>query len=547
MPEHQSLDPIIHPSPNSLRKKTDAILRLLLDKVAWLVFTLGTLATAVSIMRAHTQGWHLNIILDIFAFICILALLLLRKRLPLVTVASILFILAGMNALGNFVTLGLGTIGFVMFTTCCVLIVLFFTFRAAMWFLGMRVLAVGCVGMLIQFDVIHPLENLNAYLNSTQTWITQITAYIVFVVIMLVSVNVIKTQLWQTSLALRKQADELRESETKYRLLAENMRDVIFVQDMNLNITYFSPSAEQLFGYSSRELAKLKLEDIFTESSYKKAVDTFKQHAKQPRSRAFEIPLLEFEYVKKDGSTFWCEMRPAFLRDEKGNLIGIQSLLRNITERKKVEERIKKDLMEKEILIKEIHHRVKNNLNVVISLLSLQAGQIKSKEQALKAFQDSINRIYVMALVHEQLYHTDDLTRIAMKPYIEAMIKELLQTHGMTETVSPNLQIDRLYMDINTAIPCGLILNEVVTNAMKYAFKEGQEGQLTIKFRLDNKTQQYHLDLRDNGPGLPKGYDTKQLKTLGFQLIQILVKQVHGHCEIHGKKGTHYKISFPKA
>jgi len=531
--------------PASLRKETDSILSMLFEKVAWLVFTLGTLATAISIFRAQTQGWHPNVILDIIGFSTVIIILLCRKRLPLATVSSSLFIFVGINAIGNFITLGLGTVSFVILTACCIMVVLFFSFKAAMWFLCISVLAVSSVGLLIYSEIIHPLDDLNSYLLSPQTWIMQIFAYIVFVIIMLISVNAIKTRLWQSSLALKKQSDELQESEIKYRLLAENMQDVLFIQDMDLNFTYISPSAEQLFGYTINELMNMKLEKVFAKAFLQKALETFEIYAEKANSKDIEVPLLEFEYLRKNGTTFWGELKSTFLRDKKGNLTGLQGLLREITARKLVEEQINNDLMEKEILIKEIHHRVKNNLNVVISLISLQASTIKTKENALKAFKESINRIYVMALVHEKLYQSDDMTSIAMKSYIPTMVNELLQTYGMTGRVTLNLQLKDVFLDINTAIPCGLILNELVTNALKYAYSDQENGRLKIMFKLNKKEKQYTLEIEDNGPGLPKEFEATKSGTLGLQLVHILIKQLHGNLTINRENGTHIHMTFP--
>ena len=222
---------------------------------------------------------------------------------------------------------------------------------------------------------------------------------------------------------------------------------------------------------------------------------------------------------------------------------GIVGVNIDITQRTIAAQQIQKDLVEKEALLKEIFHRVKNNLNVISSLLSLQVRKIKTKKQALEAFKESRDRIYAMALVHEKLYHSKNFNRIDMKPYIENMIIDLLQVYGVKESIELNMDIKNIYLDINTAIPCGLILNELVTNAFKHAFPEQKKGKIQIVFKK-NRNKIYQLAVADNGIGLPDNLDLESTDSFGLQLVSLLVKQVEGDMTVRRTHGTRFEIAF---
>jgi two-component sensor histidine kinase len=209
---------------------------------------------------------------------------------------------------------------------------------------------------------------------------------------------------------------------------------------------------------------------------------------------------------------------------------------------KRAEERIKNDLKEKNVMLKEIHHRVKNNLNVISSLLSLQADQITNKSQALTAFEESKNRIYAMALVHENLYKEQDFSRINLKSFVETMTQNLLRVYQPSAKI--DIRILDLSLDLNNAVPCGLILNELVTNALKHAFKDNRKGLITIVFRM-LKENTYELMVQDNGVGLPKGIDVSKSKSLGFVIVNQLINQINGDLKITRGKGTQFQITFP--
>jgi two-component sensor histidine kinase len=225
-------------------------------------------------------------------------------------------------------------------------------------------------------------------------------------------------------------------------------------------------------------------------------------------------------------------------------------MLEDITERKLAEvqlrageERLKAALHEKEVLLKEIHHRVKNNLQIIASLLSLQSDQLKDPDD-LVLFEDTQHRVKSMALIHESLYRTGDLARFNFARYIDSLCTDLLQSYGNGAShIRLQTELDELIFDVDTAVPCGLILNELLTNALKYAFPNGHPGDITIGLRAD--TGQVTLSVRDTGIGLPTDLDFRHTESLGLQLVAMLTEQLGGTITLSRNCGTAFAVTFP--
>jgi len=266
-----------------------------------------------------------------------------------------------------------------------------------------------------------------------------------------------------------------------------------------------------------------------------------------PSLRCLKTGNTEFEVVPGlPGSPVeWIELFSYPIMDSNTNKVsGVVEFVRDITERKKYEQALLQNLKEKEVMLKEIHHRVKNNLTIINSLLNLQSYRIHSKEQALQAFAESKNRIRSMALVHENLYRSDDFSQIHFDDYTKRMTSELIKIYDKKHHVSIKYHIDNILLDINTAIPCGLMLNELVTNALKHAFRSSKKGQIRISFHAE-KNNQYLLSVSDNGTGMPENFNIEKSESLGLQLIQILTNQLDGTLTITGRNGTQFDIRFP--
>lgn len=213
--------------------------------------------------------------------------------------------------------------------------------------------------------------------------------------------------------------------------------------------------------------------------------------------------------------------------------------------RRRAEAQLKASLQEKEVLLKEIHHRVKNNLQIISSLLNLQAAYLKDN-QALEIFKESQNRIESMALIHEKLYQSKDLAKIDFSDYIQDLVINLFCAYEVhSDAITLKLNIGDVFLGINAAIPCGLIINELVSNSLKYAFPAGRLGEICIDLHSvsDNK---FALTVSDNGIGFPKELDFRNTESLGLQIVIDLITQLSGTIDIDSNKGTKFKIIFIK-
>jgi len=233
-----------------------------------------------------------------------------------------------------------------------------------------------------------------------------------------------------------------------------------------------------------------------------------------------------------------------FLKEEKLLIDSIAERLGQITERKLAEKEIRRSLREKETLLAEIHHRVKNNMQIISSLLSLQSRYIED-EKALSLINNCENRIKSMSLVHEKLYLSKDLSEIDFHDYMKDLSARLFQVHRVdSRVVRFSSHITDGLFNIETAIPLGLIINELISNALKHAFPEGGKGNIAVKLTKNTKPEEYTLTVTDDGIGFPEGMDHQSTETFGLQLVEMLAEQLHGTMELDRNKGTSFKIIF---
>jgi len=235
------------------------------------------------------------------------------------------------------------------------------------------------------------------------------------------------------------------------------------------------------------------------------------------------------------------------VEERTGELVATnRQLEREIDERKRVEKQIKSALEEKEILLAEVHHRVKNNMQVVISLLKLQSGKLVDK-QLIDIFKDSENRIRSMALVHENLYQTKDFANINFSQYVKTVSNLLFGSYSISpDKVSLNMEIEGVSLRLDHAIPCGLIINELISNSLKYAFPKDREGEIKVALRSTND-HEIELTVSDDGIGIPDGVDIQNAESMGLQLVHLLAEnQLDGKIEVDRDGGTSFRIRFEK-
>jgi two-component system, sensor histidine kinase PdtaS len=334
----------------------------------------------------------------------------------------------------------------------------------------------------------------------------------------------------------------LLDSEEKYKLLAEHSADVIYKLNIeNEQYTYVSPSVERVLGYTAKESLSLKVQDVLTTESYDRQRENL---AKALASGRRDPEILELEAVHKDGHTVPVEIHASLVLDEQGNPLEIVGVARDITERKRVEKQIKTSLKEKEILLREIHHRVKNNLAVISSLLSMQANIVPDRVAHL-ALQESQSRVNAMALIHEALYQSEGLALVNLERYAKDLIGNIVAAFdGITGRIHFEIEVQDVELEINQAIPCGLIINELATNALKHAFADGQNGMVRITAGYTNQSE-VELTVSDNGTGFSEELDWKKSKSLGLRLISLMVDQLHGNMNIRNNHGAEIAIKWP--
>lgn len=342
--------------------------------------------------------------------------------------------------------------------------------------------------------------------------------------------------------ALKRAEEELQRSEEKYRSIVELAPDGIITVDRKGIITSVNTPFCKRTGYSKEDLIGKHISKIPTAriKDIPKYIKTFNALLRGRIPEPFN-----FQWIRKDGAVYWDEVRVSIMKkDDKTT--GFQAITRDISQRKKVEKALRISLKEKEALIKEVHHRVKNNLQIISSLLNLQAGYIHD-EHYKKLFQESQNRIKSMVLVHEKLYQSKDLTAINLRDYINGLLKYLCHSYGIeSNRIVIKTDIEDITMNIDIAIPCGLIITELVSNSLTHAFVEPyrrSRAKITIKIHLDRKDKAA-LIVSDNGIGFPDGLDFKKTESLGMQLVCALTEQLSGDMKLNRDKGTTFTITF---
>ncbi len=333
---------------------------------------------------------------------------------------------------------------------------------------------------------------------------------------------------------------QLHESERQYRSLFENMIDgfALFQAIDNGNgrpTSYIfkevNSAFEDITGLRKRKIighnaAKVLREKI---ADPRELLNKFSAVALHGKSVRFEH---YFQPLGKWLSLSAYSPKPGFFA----------CIVEDISPRKLAEDQVKWDLEEKGVLLKEIHHRVKNNLQVIISLLNLQSRHIEDAKMQ-NIFRESKNRIYSMALVHEKLYRSQNFSRIDFKEYVFSMSKSLVSAYDISGRVALDITINDIDLEIDTAVSCGLILNELVSNALKYAFPDNKKGRIRIACKAIHKDR-FELIVADNGVGLPPGIDLKKADTLGLRLVTILSAQIGGFMCIDNSEGTRFTIHF---
>lgn len=344
----------------------------------------------------------------------------------------------------------------------------------------------------------------------------------------------LQRELFNRSLA----EDALRESEERLQAILYNAPAVIYLKDTEGRYLLVNRQFETIFHITKEQFLGKNDYDFFP-----------KETADACRANDCQIlkigTALEFEEAvpHDDGIHTYISIKFP-LKNRAGVTYGVCGISTDITDYKTIETQIRASLAEKEVLLKEIHHRVKNNLQIISGLLYLQSRYVEDK-QTLQVLQDNRERIQSMALLHEKLYGSENINKIDFPDYISNLTNNLFISYGVnTDFITSKLNIDPLSLDIDTAIPCGLIVNELISNSLKYAFPQGKSGTIEIEFKSVEKNG-FELIVSDNGVGFLGELNFQNKKSLGMRLVHSLAtKQLEGTLEVNGSQGTRFKIQF---
>jgi len=335
----------------------------------------------------------------------------------------------------------------------------------------------------------------------------------------------------------------LEVAEARYRALVEQIPAVTFMASLDggLNEVYVSPQIEGLLGFAQEEWMSSPV--LWFRQLHPDDVELWNQEFARGCSTGGPFRA-ECRFVARDGSVVWVHGEARLIRDEHGRPVLLQGVAFDITESKRAEEIVKASLREKEILLKEIHHRVKNNLQITSSLLRLQAARIPSPA-AKQLLRESQDRIRSMALVHEMLYRSHDLARIDFGEYARSLVQQLLRSYGVDmRQVKHAIEVEHGMLGVDEAVPCGLIINELVANSLKHAFPSNRTGRIWV--RMDADERRCTLRVGDDGVGIPDDMDFRQTQTLGLQLVRTLTDQLEGTISLSRQPGTEFTVSFPR-
>lgn len=340
---------------------------------------------------------------------------------------------------------------------------------------------------------------------------------------------------------LKKIEEKLKESEKRFKAIFEQagvgvaLIDIQTGKFIDINQKYCD-----ILGYGRDELMSMTFEEITHPDDLENDVN----HMNQLKSGEIKEFSIEKRYFHKNGSLVWGNrtVSPMWkIGEQSGFHIEV---VEDITERKQAHEQIKTSLNEKEVLLQEIHHRVRNNMAIASAFLSLQTKRVQCQDD-LALIQDSRDRIYTMALVQEKLYRTSNFTDVDFAGFIEDLAAKLISSYAdYPNQINLKIQTGEVELNITNAIPCGLLVNELLSNAIKHAFPQGRQGEVDIKLHKDNNTQVI-LTISDDGVGFPDDIDFKEMDTVGMQIVHSLVKQLNGTIELNRTHGSTFILSFP--
>ena len=335
----------------------------------------------------------------------------------------------------------------------------------------------------------------------------------------------------------RKQQEEsIRSAEALYHNLVETSQDLIWQCDFEGRYTYLNPAWEDVFGYKLEEMLGRKFSDFQSSEMAIKDMEIFSSLIK-----GNTIKGLETVHLSKNGKEINLIFNAIFLSDINGNIIGTCGTAYDITNRKHAEDKIKSLLQEKELILKEVHHRIKNNMNTIVSLLILQSMYLKDSS-AIAALQDTKSRVESMVLLYDKLYCSTDYKNISVTEYLPPLIDGIIKNFSNSNSVSIVKEIDDFILELRKVQPVSIIINELLTNIMKYAFNGRADAIITVSVTLTGKM--VSIKISDNGNGIPESVTFEKSPGFGMQLVSLLTAQIGGSIKIIRGDGTTFVLEF---
>ncbi len=359
---------------------------------------------------------------------------------------------------------------------------------------------------------------------------------------------------------IKKSQEKIRLSEEKYRNFVEHSSEGIYRLEFKVPIPASLPADEQV-ALIEENIFIAECNSVFAKmydldnpkKIIGKNINQLKYKSADVKNRILKFITQDYNIIEDEVTEYDETGKERYFVInitgviEYGLLTSIWGVQRDISEKKRFDEALRRSLAEKEILLKEIHHRVKNNLQIVTSLLKLQAGYVKD-EKIKQLFRESRNRVQSMSLIHQKLYQSKDLGHIDFKEYIETVSTHLQHSYGILEDrVKIITEVSDMFMSIDNAIPAGLIINELISNSLKHAFPSGKNGHIYINAAFDNYNKEYWILVRDDGIGMSDKPDLENSASFGLKLVNTLVKQLDGIIEIFSSGGTEFRIHFKSA
>jgi len=351
------------------------------------------------------------------------------------------------------------------------------------------------------------------------------------------------------NISARRQAEEeLKWSERRFRSLIQDGADLIAILDAQANYIYVSPTSERILGIPP---------DAFIDTnalSYIHELDRERiQQTLADLSPGERVVIAPFRFIDSKGEWRWIETTVTNLMNDPA-VSGLAANSRDVTvkilgekELEKRQQELLESLQEKETLLAEIHHRVKNNLAVVSGMMLLQAHEEEQAEISDRLF-DSIARIQTMAIIHEQLYEAGSFSKLKFSESIRSLVQNIIKTFRSKREVKVQFDCQPLELNINQAIPCSLIVNEVITNVLKHAFPDQRKGKIHVILQENAEGGRLHLQVRDNGVGLPESFEQSQSTSLGLSLIDVLSQQLEADSSyLSNGKGTTFTLEFERS